>query len=538
MFPFESPRSAIVRLLKPSQQRLQDRRVTKTIGLLCKIFTPRVPIYKPEEFSGREELLKTMRERLATSGQTLVIYGHRGLGKTSLVLVALHKRPILRHTCSSASTFQTIFRDILTQLDEQFSVVERSSKQGDSFELGVRELGKIGLKDESSEKKTVVAKQTLDPNFVAARLGPWQNELKAIVIDEFQEVRELEDQQAFIDTAKILSDHRVDIPIVLVGHAPSDMDLFKVPAYRENRGRYISAIEVKEMPDSELVDIIERRQRAYGTRFTPQALKAIVRIAAGYPTVVHRLALDASVERASQQTNPEVGWRSVFGGLGQTDTFLDEPTWLVNQFHLSSAVSKFVQDERDAQQDAFIDLIESFSKAVPRQGAEQLKPFNNAAWLTYIREDHMQRGPEEEREQPAGDCPIPLPVLRGAGYAAKFHLETPALATPSYLVYPNMDAGNEAAVLRRWANYFYRDDLNLAEEKEFLPRVVGGGGWSVAANRSYGGATPAVVGTIVIPSGEEPTAKETYLWPGITPGITFERPSKDQKADKKPEPPK
>src|SRR5262249_34180206 len=158
------------------------------ISLLGKIFTPGIPINKPAEFSGRQELLKTIQEKFATTGQTLVIYGQRGLGKTSLALVAFHKRLIVRHTCSKGSTFQSVFLDILTKLNAQFSTVERGFKQGDSFELGLKDVGKMGWKDEMSEKQSAVAKQTLDPNFVVTRLIVWQSELKAILIDEFQVV--------------------------------------------------------------------------------------------------------------------------------------------------------------------------------------------------------------------------------------------------------------------------------------------------------------------------------------------------------------
>jgi hypothetical protein len=507
MFPFDGPPPAIIRLLQPSQQRHQDHRESNTIGLLGKIFTPGVPIDRPEEFSGRQELLKSIREKFSTKGQTLVIYGHRGLGKTSLTLVAFHKQPIVRHTCRKASTFQSIFLNILSKLNEQFSTVERSSKQSDGLEVGLREFGKFGSKNENSEKESAVAKQTLDPNFVVGKLGPWQSELKAIVIDEFQEVSDPEDQQAVIDTAKILSDHSVQIPIVLIGHAASDTDLFKIPAYHEYKGRYISAIEVKEMPDSELTDIIVRRENIHGTRFTPEALQAIVRIAAGYPTVVHRLALSASVDRASQQTALEVGWKAVLGGFGHVGTFLDDPAWLVTQVNINSAASKFVQEERGAHQGALIELIEFFSPSVPL--------------------------PLDAGRAHAPTHSIPVPVLRGAGYVAKFRLETSADPKPFFLVFPEMDAGEEAAILQQWASHFYEDDLNLAMEKTRLPRVLGS--VSVHTGWAYKTAlTPPVYFKNVKLSGEDPEAEKSY-WSQESFLEKFLKSKKDNKEKKPPE---
>jgi hypothetical protein len=506
MFPFDGPPPAIVRLLQPSQQRHQDQRESNTIGLLGQIFTPGVPIDRPEEFSGRQELLKTVREKFSTKGQTLVIYGHRGLGKTSLVLVAFHRQPRVRHTCSRASTFQSIFLDILSKLNAQFSTVERSSKQSDGLELSLPEFGKFGSKNENSEKESVVAKQTLNPNFVVGRLAPWQNELKAIIIDEFQEVSDPEDQQAVIDTAKILSDHSVQIPIVLIGHAASDTDLFKIPAYNEYKGRYISAIELKEMPDSELTDIIVRRQEIHGTRFTPEALQAVVRIAAGYPTVVHRLALAASIDRAHQQTALEVGWKSVLGGFGHIGTFLDDPAWLVTQVNINSAVSKFIQEERGVHQGAFIELIEFFLPRVPL--------------------------PLDAERADAPTHSIPVPVLRGAGYVAKFRLETRADPKPCYLVSPEMDADVEAATLHGWASHFYKDDLNIAMENTRLPRVLRSvsvdTGWTYKTSPTLS----SYVKNVKLPA-EDPEAGKFY---GIQ-GSFLEKFRKSKKDNKEKEPP-
>jgi hypothetical protein len=462
MFPFDPP-PAIVRLLQPSQQRAQDQRSTQTIELLGKIFTPGVPIDRPDLFSGRQDLLKTIREKFSTKGQNLVIYGQRGLGKTSLVLVAFHKRFVARHTCSTQSTFLSIFLDILTELNAQFSTVERSSKQSDGFEIGLKDVAKLATKDESSNKESVVAKQTLDPNFVAMKLRNWQGQLNAIIIDEFQEVRDPDDQQSVIDTAKILSDHGVHIPIVVIGHAASDAELFNVPVYHEYKGRYFSAIEVKEMPDSELADIILKRQKIHNTRFTPQAGKAIIRIAAGYPTVVHRLALSASIERANQ-TTLETGWKMVLGGFGRGTTLLDDPTWLVTQTNIYSAVSSFVREESYTHQGPFIELIDFFSTIAAR--------------------------PADDRPQQLPGVSIPTPVLRGAGYAARFYLRVHADPKPFFLVSPQMDAVTEAAVLHLWSDHFFKEALNLAEEESLLPRTRLVGGWANYAGQEYMAVRP------------------------------------------------
>ena len=177
-----------------------------------------------------------------------------------------------------------------------------------------------------------------------------------------------------------------------------------------------------------------------------------------------------------------MGWKDVFSGFGHVGTLLADPAWLVTQFDIYSAASKFVEEERDKYQGAFIDLLEFFSPSTPR--------------------------PLGEEARHASERSIPVPVLRGAGYVAKFHLETHTIHKPFYLVFPNMDAGVEAAMLRRWASHFYQDDLNLAAENARLPRVLG----SVAIDSAWAYKTePASrVYTKNVKFGDDPEVDKFY----------------------------
>ena len=59
---------------------MADRRI------ILNAFRPNAPIETPATFAGRENLVKSIADTLQTSGSCPVIYGDRGIGKSSLAL--------------------------------------------------------------------------------------------------------------------------------------------------------------------------------------------------------------------------------------------------------------------------------------------------------------------------------------------------------------------------------------------------------------------------------------------------------------------
>jgi predicted GTPase len=57
---------------------------------LTSAYTPNVPIVTPARFSGRRDALERCRRLLDRPGATLLLFGDRGVGKTSFCNVLLH----------------------------------------------------------------------------------------------------------------------------------------------------------------------------------------------------------------------------------------------------------------------------------------------------------------------------------------------------------------------------------------------------------------------------------------------------------------
>ena len=83
--------------------------------LLNKTFTPRSPINERQLFSGRIDQLDKLQKAVDSPGTHAVLYGERGVGKTSLANVAEQIMPISRQgtiaikvTCNTSDDYSSV----------------------------------------------------------------------------------------------------------------------------------------------------------------------------------------------------------------------------------------------------------------------------------------------------------------------------------------------------------------------------------------------------------------------------------------------
>ncbi|WP_032913147.1 P-loop NTPase fold protein [Leptospira santarosai] len=98
------------------------------LGLLNKVFSPTSPIKKKDFFIGRfdqiTEILSSMTER----GQHIILYGERGVGKTSLSNIT--KEIFDKHTvtskitCSKDSTFNQLWDKAFKEIVQKFEITD------------------------------------------------------------------------------------------------------------------------------------------------------------------------------------------------------------------------------------------------------------------------------------------------------------------------------------------------------------------------------------------------------------------------------
>lgn len=255
----------------------------REIGLSAsRVFTPTSPINETSLFAGRTEQVRQIVDIVHQEGQHGVLYGERGVGKTSLanVLSGLlgHDQAVLapRVNCASTDTFSSVWR-----------------KTFDEIELKQRAQS-IGFGAQPSEK-TFAASDLLGggegpvtPDHVRRALVLLSKlAVPILIIDEFDRLGQ-DARRAFADTVKMLSDHSVPATVILVGVADSVEQLIKE---HESVERALVQIRMPRMSQDEINQIITTGITRLGMQIDPTALGRISKLAQGFPHYAHLLGL-------------------------------------------------------------------------------------------------------------------------------------------------------------------------------------------------------------------------------------------------------
>lgn len=245
-----------------------------------KIFTPTSPINAQDLFSGRDEQLRQIVDVINQVGQHAILYGERGVGKTSLANVFsqyLGSEKILapRINCDASDTFDSVWRKAI----EQASITRKKPS--------------IGFTSHP-EKELISAQELLGeaatPNSVRRCLTALSEHfLLVFVIDEFDRLG-VEARRAFADTIKGLSDHSVKATLLLVGVADSVDRLLEE---HQSVQRALAQVRMPRMSTTELSSLITNGVAKLDMSIEASARKRIVKLSQGLPHYAHLLSLNA-----------------------------------------------------------------------------------------------------------------------------------------------------------------------------------------------------------------------------------------------------
>jgi Cdc6-like AAA superfamily ATPase len=237
------------------------------------LFTPSTPVDERDLFAGRQDQRMQLLEAVAERGRHAVVYGERGVGKTSLAKVfylwlsgATRRVYKIRVQCDPTDDFTSIWRKIFREL------------RVDALRNGQSEL--VSLDEFYSDR--------ILPHDVKRELSSFSlNDIPIIVIDEFDKVRDLKIAELTANTIKALSDDGVNVTVIIIGASGSVDDLI---GEHESIKRCISQIKMPRMSNPELGEILEKRLPRLRMKITDDAKTTIVVLSRGLPAYTHALA--------------------------------------------------------------------------------------------------------------------------------------------------------------------------------------------------------------------------------------------------------
>lgn len=255
---------------------------------ISSVFTPASPIDEDDLFAGRSAQVDKVVDAINQRGQHVVIYGERGVGKTSLANILESKiettggdQPIVaKVTCNSLESYgavwQAVFRDL--------PLVHEKRKPGFNNETTITRAEML-----PTDTEEVVPNLVCDA--IATAIGAYEKHLFYIILDEFDRVPNGRLKRAMADTLKTISDRALRVTVIVVGVAGTVSDLI---AEHQSIERSITQVQMPRMGKEELFEIIDNGTRRLGMEMAQEAKSLVAMLSRGLPSYTHRLAGQAA----------------------------------------------------------------------------------------------------------------------------------------------------------------------------------------------------------------------------------------------------
>ncbi|WP_181257733.1 nSTAND1 domain-containing NTPase [Vibrio splendidus] len=272
------------------------------------IFTPHTPVDEISHFFGREDEASRLVSVINSPGQHILVYGDRGVGKTSLakttcnmLLHKMQKGHLFEKRCDSSDTFSTLFLEPLAEVGIDLSLKEQTLTQnsGGGAKLSVG-LAKADLSTKNETKLTSVSTINPDsPSWVAKQL----KQLKGTcLIDEADAIVCEIEKKKIAELVKLLSDYNSPFKLVIVGIAKTGEEL---TAGHPSVERCLKEVQLSRMSDDDLKKIILNGFKKVNLIVGDEVVTKIVDISAGFPHFTHLICLK-SAERALVNKNRHI----------------------------------------------------------------------------------------------------------------------------------------------------------------------------------------------------------------------------------------
>lgn len=250
------------------------------IAEISELFSPSAPIERHQLLSGRERQVQRVFESIATRGQHVVIFGERGVGKTSLAnavddLLATgsvdRRRLVAKVNCSEDDSFASLWRKVFARIRFQVDTGEQT--------IGFRGTPVIEIRSAADSLRDNDNPSPYDIARVLESIGE-----SVIILDEFDRYGDTSGRMS--DLIKMLSDESVRCTLILVGVAQTIDDLLREHA---SIARAINQISMPRMSYHELEQIIDKAVDGLTFSIDPNAKSRIVLLSLGLPHYTHVL---------------------------------------------------------------------------------------------------------------------------------------------------------------------------------------------------------------------------------------------------------
>ena len=240
------------------------------------------PVIARESFAGRRDAMAALINAVEEQRVHVVIYGERGIGKTSLAHVFAETAREARYlviygSCGTAANFSDMFRSVCARVPRIYhnSVLPNSAEaeKGDTFEVMLPE-GPYGARELADVLAGVVGTRVL------------------VILDEYDRVVDVNFRREVAELIKNLSDRAARVQLVITGVA---LNLDELIGYAPSIRRNITGLPMRPMNGTEVKELLRQGERAADIRYDKAALAMITQMAGGSPYLVRLLGHQAGL---------------------------------------------------------------------------------------------------------------------------------------------------------------------------------------------------------------------------------------------------
>ncbi len=242
------------------------------------------PVISRDRFAGRHDALTQLIAAIEEQRLHVVIYGERGIGKTSLVHVFADtareaRYLVLYGSCGTDGRFDEIFRAFAAKIPMLYhrSVLPTTTAVEQALHFdSMLPPGPFGPREASDLFADVVGTRVI------------------LILDEYDRIADANFRRDVAELIKNLSDRAARVQLILTGVASNLDELIGfAPSIRRN----IVGLPMRPLKVDEVGEILRLGEAAAGLRFTDDAVAMIATVASGSPYLVrllgHRAAMVA-----------------------------------------------------------------------------------------------------------------------------------------------------------------------------------------------------------------------------------------------------
>ena len=251
-------------------------------ALVRDAFTPSQPVNERSMFAGRRELLQSLIVAIEDQRLHFVLYGDRGIGKTSILHLLSDLATDADYlVCYISCGDRITFTDFARRIAQRIPLLYHGDYTPGSAEI-----------EKGQHLSDILPPGEIDVSTFGEMLGKLSDTRVLMLLDEFDRVETDDFRRSIAELIKSLSDRAAPAQVVIAGVAPDLAELIaQIPSIRRN----VLGVLVPNMSEEEVGEMLAIAERRTGLTFTVEARELIGLASLGLPYLVGLVAQHAAL---------------------------------------------------------------------------------------------------------------------------------------------------------------------------------------------------------------------------------------------------